>query len=275
VLSGVWLSASAAATLVNNEIDGLILDTVFKVIKQYHTAILLAIIHNVGLPLGFSFGPQESIDLYDHFYTTFRDELEIDLTSSVLLLDQGTALKAIGRRHPLHLFCLRHLLQASNTHKQGQATGNIVKTSWRKEFEVLWRLYARHFRIIFTRGGASWNDLQLCMKTVGIAFLDGHVQIVNHGRWRQASMLERVGTKMLATSNAIESLNGPLNEIKPRSNAFWGSLTRLANITLQKWEGFHRCLLHNFHYECRKAVRRHAAISTDQMDRELAFFSDK
>jgi hypothetical protein len=61
------LSALAAVALVNNEIDGLILETTFKVIKQYHTAIFLAIVHHVGLPLGFSFGPQESIDSYDHF----------------------------------------------------------------------------------------------------------------------------------------------------------------------------------------------------------------
>jgi hypothetical protein len=110
------------------------------------------------------------------------------------------------------------------------------------------------------------------MKTVGMAFLDGQVEIVNHSQWRHVSMLERAGTKMPATSNAIESLNSHLNGITRRSNAFWGSLTRLANITLRKWEGFHRCLLHNFHYECRKAVRRHTAIATDQMDRELAFF---
>jgi hypothetical protein len=45
-----------------DEIDDLILDMTFKAIRQYHTAILLAIIHNGGLPLPFSFGPQESID---------------------------------------------------------------------------------------------------------------------------------------------------------------------------------------------------------------------
>jgi hypothetical protein len=266
------LIALAAAALVNNEIDGLILDTTFKVIRQYHTAILLAIIHNVGLPLGFSFGPQESIDLYDHFYTTFRDELGINLTRYILLSDQGAALKAIGRRHSLHLFCLRHLLQALNKYKHGQAIGNIVKAPGRKEFEVLCRLYARHFRIIFTRGGVEWKDSQLCMKTVGMAFLDGQVEIVNHSRRRQVSMLERVGTKMPATSNAIESLNGYLNRIAPRSNAFLGSLTRLANITLREWEGFQSCRFHNFHYECRKAVRRHLEIATDQMDREPACF---
>jgi hypothetical protein len=114
-----------------------ILDTTFKVIRQYHTATLLAIIHTVGLPLGFSFGHQESIDLYDHFYTTFRDELGINLTRCVLLSDQGAALKVIERRHPLHLFCLGHSLQALNKYKHGQAIGNIVKARGRKEFEVL------------------------------------------------------------------------------------------------------------------------------------------
>jgi hypothetical protein len=232
VLSGVWLSALAAGALVKNEIDGLILDRTFKVNRQYHTAILLAIIHNAGLPLGFSFGQQELIDLCDHFCTTFRDELGIDLARYILLSEQGTALKAIGKTHLLHLFCLSHLLQALNKYKHGQAIGNIVKARGRKEFEVLCWLYARHFRIIFTRGAAKWNDLQLCMKTVGMAFLDRQVQIVNHSRWQQMSMLEPVGSKMPATSNAIESLNRRLNGITPRSNAFLGSLTRLANVTL-------------------------------------------
>jgi hypothetical protein len=45
----------------------------------------------------------------------------------------------------------------------------------------------------------------------------------------------------------------------------------VTNITLRKWKGFHLCLIHNFHYECRKAVRRHTAIAIDQMDGELAF----
>jgi hypothetical protein len=34
VLSGVWLSAVGGATFANNEIDGLILDTTFKMIRQ-------------------------------------------------------------------------------------------------------------------------------------------------------------------------------------------------------------------------------------------------
>jgi hypothetical protein len=86
-LSRVWLTALWGATFANNEIDGLILDTRFKAIRQYHPAILLTIIHNVGFPLAFSFGRPESMELYDQCYTTVRDEVGIDITRYVLLSD--------------------------------------------------------------------------------------------------------------------------------------------------------------------------------------------
>jgi peptide methionine sulfoxide reductase MsrB len=64
------------------------------------------------------------------------------------------------------------------------------------QFEVLCELYRRHFSVLFAMGGANRNDLRACMKTVGLAFLEGRIQIVNQGRWRQGSMLERGGTKI-------------------------------------------------------------------------------
>jgi hypothetical protein len=111
VLSGVWVSSVGAAVICNNEIDRLVMDTTFRFIQQYHTAILLTLIHNVGFPLVFSFGPPECIKLYDRFYTAFRDEINVDLSQYILLSDQGAAVKVIGRRHPWHFPCLRHLLQ--------------------------------------------------------------------------------------------------------------------------------------------------------------------
>jgi hypothetical protein len=65
VLSGVWVSAVGTTVICNNEIDGLVMDTTFKVIRQYHRAILLALIHNVAFPPAFSFGPRECILLSD------------------------------------------------------------------------------------------------------------------------------------------------------------------------------------------------------------------
>jgi hypothetical protein len=96
VLSGVWVSAVGAAVIYNHEIDDLVMDTTFKVIRRYHTASLPALIHNVGFPLAFSLGLRECIELYDRFSTAFRDELNTDLSQYILLSDQGAALKVIG-----------------------------------------------------------------------------------------------------------------------------------------------------------------------------------
>jgi hypothetical protein len=131
-----------------------------------------------------------------------------------------------------------------------------VKARGQKEFKVLCNLYARRFRALWVTDGTELNDLRACMKRVGLAFLDGSVQIVNLDRWRQVSMLERRGTRMLATPNAIESLNGNLNRATPRSNRFWGSLVRLADTCLRKGQTFHRSLKHNYQYERRKSLRR-------------------
>jgi hypothetical protein len=47
-------------------------------------------------------------------------------------------------------------------------------------------------------------------------------------------MLERLETKMPSTSNAIECLNGHMNESTPRSNTFSDSLHRIGMIFTEK-----------------------------------------
>jgi hypothetical protein len=140
VMSGVWVSAVGEPVIYNIEIDGPAMDTTFRVIRQYHTAILLALIHNVGFPLVFSFGPRECVESYDRFYTAFRDELNGDLSQYIFLSDQGAALKVISRRHPRNFFCFRHLLQELRKYKHDQAIGNLVKVYGQKEFHVLCNL---------------------------------------------------------------------------------------------------------------------------------------
>jgi hypothetical protein len=230
------------------------------------------LIHNVGFPLSFSFGPRECIKLENWFYTAFRDESNVDLSQDIPLSDQGTALKVIVRRHPRHLFCLRHLLQGFRKYKHGQTIGNLVKERGQKEFDVLCNIHARRFRALWATGGTELNDLRAYMKRVGLAFLNGSVQIANLDRWRQVSMLERRGTRMLATSNAIESLNGHPNRVTPRWNRFSSSLIRLANACLRKGQTFHRSLKRNHQYECRKSLRRQHAVAENQMASETAFF---
>jgi hypothetical protein len=68
----------ARSIVLNNEIDGLITDTTFRVTRQYYTAIPVAVSHNVGIALVISFGPRGSIELYDDFYQVFDREFGSD-----------------------------------------------------------------------------------------------------------------------------------------------------------------------------------------------------
>jgi hypothetical protein len=104
------------------------MDTTFRVIRQYYTAILIAVSCNVGIPLAISFGLRESIELYDTVYQIFDRGFETKLKDYILEFDQGSAMKAVGVRHPRHLFCLRHMLKSLHTKGCGRfasLVGNI------------------------------------------------------------------------------------------------------------------------------------------------------
>jgi hypothetical protein len=85
IISGVWIHPQAPAILrLHRTVDGSVMDTTFEVIRLYHTAILIAVSHNVGIPLACAFRPKESIELYDSFYTAF-DDLGINIPSPPFL----------------------------------------------------------------------------------------------------------------------------------------------------------------------------------------------
>jgi hypothetical protein len=67
VLSGYWVALQARAILLKSKIGGLTMGTISRVMRQYNTAILVAVSHNVGIPLAISFGPRGSIELHDTF----------------------------------------------------------------------------------------------------------------------------------------------------------------------------------------------------------------
>jgi hypothetical protein len=245
--------------------------------SRYYTAILVAVIHNVGIPLAISFGPKENIELYDTFYRVFNDEFHINIAQYILESDQGSALKAVGRRHPRHLFCLRHViksLHAKNCGRFASLVGNLIGARSQKELKLLLKVYAADFAAVYREGGVEANKLTRCLKRVGLFYRDGALLPTDQQgtRWRQVSMLERLNTNMPTTSNTIESLNGRLNAKTPRFNCFWGSLHRLREAIVNKTGRFQSSLSHNMCYEKRKANRRFENLPPERMTREIAFF---
>jgi hypothetical protein len=150
------VSAIGAAVICNDKIDGHDFQS-YSAVSHSH---LTRFDSSVGFPLAFSFGARERIESYDRFYTAFSNKLNVDLSQYILLSDQAAALKVIGRSHPRHLFCLRHLLQGLRKSKYGQPIGNLVKACGQKEFDVLCDLYARRFRALWVTCGTELNDLR-------------------------------------------------------------------------------------------------------------------
>jgi hypothetical protein len=72
-----------------NTINGLMLDTTWHVLREYVRSLLMAVYRNVAVPLGFTFGVAETVDLYDQHYGTFAQLFRIELQKYILESDQG------------------------------------------------------------------------------------------------------------------------------------------------------------------------------------------
>jgi hypothetical protein len=134
IVSGFWFHPKAVSMLTEgNEIDGIIMDTTFTVMRQDHAAILMAVSHNVGIPLALSFGYKEDVALDDSFYTAF-DSLGVNIRKYILESDQGAALRRVGRRDPRHLwpeltFDAEPISGKTRTHPRSQRPPTIVLRS--------------------------------------------------------------------------------------------------------------------------------------------------
>jgi hypothetical protein len=128
ILRGSFVSPWARSILEENEVDGLMLDTTWHVIRQYVTAILMAVFRNVGIPLAFTFGATENLELYERLYEVFVELFNIDLGRYITESDHGAALRALCNRHDQpQLICHRHFLLSLKLKEFSLPVGNLVK----------------------------------------------------------------------------------------------------------------------------------------------------
>jgi hypothetical protein len=116
ILPGWYISPWAASVLTRNPMDGILLDTTWRVLRQYLTAIVMAVYGNVGVPLAIAFGIAETVALDEQFYTALDQLFQLDLSQYIMETDQGPALCALCTRHQQrHLLCLPHFRSHSST----------------------------------------------------------------------------------------------------------------------------------------------------------------
>jgi hypothetical protein len=111
IVRGRYVSAWAQSIFERNSVDGLVLDTTWKVIRKYVTTIMMAVYRNVEDPLRFAFGAAETIELYEQHFGAFSHLFGIDFSHYILKSDQGSALCLLcTSKEQAQLFCLLHFL---------------------------------------------------------------------------------------------------------------------------------------------------------------------
>lgn len=70
----IYISKDAKLNIEKNEkiISGFLLDSTFRAIPSFVTAIIMASIYNVGVPLAFSFSVSESEEIYQKNFDGFK-----------------------------------------------------------------------------------------------------------------------------------------------------------------------------------------------------------
>jgi hypothetical protein len=73
--------------------------TIWTLMREYGTAVLVAISCNTAIPVGFSFGPVQDSSLYAIFFNIFGERFRINLSLFRLESDQGSGLSEFARLH--------------------------------------------------------------------------------------------------------------------------------------------------------------------------------
>jgi hypothetical protein len=129
-----------------NTINGLMLDTTWRVLRQHIASLLMAVYRNVVVPLGFAFGVAETVDLDDQHDGAFAQLFGIELQKYSLESDQGSASSALCRlKEQGQFFCMRHFLLSLKSKKFSLAVENLVKCRTEDEFMALRSMYEGEF----------------------------------------------------------------------------------------------------------------------------------
>jgi hypothetical protein len=269
IMGGWYLSLWSRSILEDDAIDGLILDTMWHVLCQYVTALVMAIYCNVGVPLGFSFGVTETVKLDQQQYAAFAEFFAINLRQYVVESDQGSALRTLcARNGQTQLIRLRHFLVYLKLKEFSVPVGNLVKCWTASEFETLKALYEMEFRSVTDQkrhGLLLWT-----LKKAGLTYADGIILIVDEQRLNAVSMWKRVSMRMPSTTNSIEAMHEHLNEAISRKNLFWASQGILYNTIADKTLHFDLTLAHDFRGALKRCRRRSQFLSRELIQQECA-----
>ena len=108
----MYILPCTKSLIEDNQINGYLLDTAFRIMLYFDTSIIMASIYNTGLALGFSFTRTEESQSFNLLFDNLNSKCGINFEKKAIETDQGTALCSTIKLHKMvHLKCLRHSLK--------------------------------------------------------------------------------------------------------------------------------------------------------------------
>ena len=239
---GIYISpfAESICSDDNKEIvHGLLLDTTWRTLPHFVTSIIMASICNVGIPLGFSFGPSESKESYKVFYDKFASVINVDLKKYIIESDRGSALKAIAKEINIeHLSCSAHLLRSLKNTEFSYQVGQLVTARCQTDLNILMDIYSTEFSTFINTNKMQY--LNKILMSCGLIFDTElkKIRINDEILWEHISLACRAKFKMPTTTNSLESFNGHLNSHITRRNDFYTAINRLVKLIIRKTHMF-------------------------------------
>ena len=276
ILGGIYISPLAQSICSDQNaslFQGLLMDTTWKTLPYYVTSILMGSICNVGVPLGFSFGPSEDKNLYKTFYEEFKKEINIDLTQFNIESDRGSALMSIAAEiDTQHLSCHHHFLRSLKSSEFSFQIGQIVAAKCQRDLDTLMETYSQEFAEYV--GTPKMEILNHLLLSGGLFFDEEKKKIIINDDviWEHVSQMHRAKFKMPSTTNALESSHGHLNAKIPRRNDFYSALSRLIQFIMKKEHNYQKAYAANLHRARRKITARYTGIYKRLVEKECEYY---
>lgn len=151
ILGGIYITPVASSLVCESRVSGMMLDTTWKLLQNYVCSIPALIIHNVGVPIGFTFSLIEDAAIYTDFFRIFENSYGFSINDVIQIVesDQGPALKSAIKELDLkQILCLHHLKVSLKKTAFSEQVGNLITTPSQLDYEELKKLYSKRWKEI-------------------------------------------------------------------------------------------------------------------------------
>lgn len=254
-------------------INGILMDTTWKVLPHFVTSIMMVSAKNIGLPIGFSFheGSSETRELYESLFITMKMTLDIDISIYPVESDLGPALNSLSIKYGLiQFYCLRHYLSNLKKNPFGYEISLLINCDSEKDLEKTKEVLVKKFKQI--KDKKTQKLLNKNLNNIGLNFNGKSINEVDEVKWMKVSLLKRIPFKMPSTTNSLESTHGHLNEKTPRRSSFFMGLYRIIKSLSIKIQSCDEMFKHNFYY-CKKRTIDKSQLPENSMKNMIKFYN--